>query len=208
MKAIRFIFVLSLLAALLIPATAMAKTLSGEKYGFAILGVKDYDHYTDPSVSIKLGVNLPINNDLDITPFLIYESLDSDSEIITGTSIDRTTITLAARGDYFLMEKKKFTIYVGGGAGLALSDTDVPGSPSQDDTDLYFQAHGGLDMSMGPDMGLRPECTYLRVGDNDDVNCGVLFNIQLGNSFNLLAEGRFFIDNRELFYAIGGGLNF
>jgi len=208
MKTLRLLFILSLLTALMVPATAMGKTLSGERYGFAILGAKDYDHYRDPSVSIKLGANLPINNDLDITPFLIHESLDSDSDVITGTSIDRTTITLAARGDYFLKKKKKLAIYVGGGAGLALTETTVPGSPKQDDTDLYFQAHGGLDMNMGPDMGLRPECAYLRVGDNDDVHCGAMFNIQLGNSFNLLAEARFFIDNRELFYAIGGGMSF
>jgi len=216
MRTLRFFTILSLIAIMVIPATASAKGLSGEKYGFALLGARDYDAYNDPSVSIKLGVNLPVDHTLDITPFFIYETVDADTSIIGINQQEFDSYTLGARGDYFITEKGSMKIYAGGGLGYVRTETTacvtVPiiGTQCTDgsDSDLYFQAHGGMDMDMGEKIGLRPECAYTRIGNKDDVNCGALFNLKLGESFNLLAEARFFMDNRELFYSIGGGMKF
>ena len=207
MKTIRIIFVMSLLVALLAPASAMSKTLSGERYGFALLGARDYDRYSDPSVSIKLGVNLPIDQDLDITPFFIYETADNETTLLGTAQAGFDSYTLGARGDYFITKNGSIRIYAGGGMGFVHTKVDTP-LGSADDDDLLFQAHGGLDMDLGEKIGLRPECAYTRIGNEDDVNCGALFNLKLGKSFDLLAEARFYLDNREIFYSIGGGMTF
>lgn len=207
MRIFRLLAVFSLIAVLVIPATAMAKGLSGEKYGFALLGARDYDRYSDPSISIKLGANIPINQDLDITPFFVYETVDSDAQPFGPLAVEVTSFTLAVRGDYFITERGSMKIYAGGGMGFVHKEYDYP-TYSTDDDDLLFQAHGGLDMDLGEKIGLRPECAYQRIGDDDDVNCGAMFNLKLGESFDLLAEARFFLDNREIFYSIGGGLKF
>jgi len=203
MKMLRFLLVLAMLTALLVPASAMAKTLSGEKYGFALLGAKDYDDFADPALNIRLGMNIPVNSDLDITPFFNYETLDSDTTGAVAIPVEYDAYTLAVRGDYFITQKRDLKIYAGGGFGLTRTET-----PATSDNDLYFQAHGGLDMDLGDNMGLRPECAYTRIGDEDDMVCGAMLNLQLGASFNLLAEAKLFIDNRELFYSIGGGMTF
>lgn len=216
MKILRLLFVLALMATLMAPATAMAKTLAGEKYGFALLGAKDYDDFADPALNIRLGYNIPINDDLDITPFFNYESLDSDTTGAVVVPVEYDAYTLAVRGDYFITEKRSMKIYAGGGFGLTRTEATacvtVPiiGTVCSEssDNDLYFQAHGGLDMDLGDNMGLRPECAYTRIGDEDDVICGAMLNLELGSSFNLLAEAKLFIDNRELFYSIGGAFTF
>jgi opacity protein-like surface antigen len=216
MKTLRLLMILSILTVLVIPAAAMAEGLSGKKYGFALLGARDYDRYSDPSLSIKLGANLPIDETIDITPFFIYETADDDTSLLGLAQAGFDSYTLGARGDYFITEKGSMKIYAGGGIGYARTETTacvtlpIIGTQCTDasDSDLYFQAHGGMDMDMGEKIGLRPECAYTRIGNTDDVNCGAMFNLKLGKSFDLLAEARFYLDNREIYYSIGGGLTF
>jgi hypothetical protein len=202
MRTLRLLTVLSLFAIMPIPATAVAKGLSGERYGFALLGARDYDAFSDPSISIRLGANLPINDSLDITPFFTYETVDEETPLTGTAQAGFDSYTLEVRGDYFITEKNSLRFYAGGGAGLVSIDAVTT------DNELMFQAHGGMDIDLGEETGLRPECAYLRIGDDDDMNCGALFNVRLGESFNLLAEARFFVDNREIFYSIGGGMTF
>ena len=204
---------------MLAPAPVAAKTLAGVKHAYVLLGIRDYDDYNKTGPSMELGVNLPITEKLDITPFFRHEEVDST---VFFSPYEFESDTLAARGDFRIKEiDHKYTVYAGGAVGFTrtkvTSTTTIPGfwfmptrsvTTTVEEDDLLFQVHGGLLMNLAEQVGLKPECAYIRAGDYDDVNCGVLFNYDPNDMFSVLAAGKFFFNDRDLSYSIGGVFKF
>lgn len=182
------------------PMPAFCDALGGQKYFYGKLGLADYDGFNDTAASIELGVNFPIDARLDLRPFLFHESLNAGPP---GGGFDISRTYLALRGDYFVKKGEKFEPLVGGVVGFAHTEVDTAA-----EDDLLFQVHGGMDISLSPKAGLRPQVAYIRVGNADDLVASGLLNVSLSEQLDIIAEGRLYLDNIDLFYGVGLAVRF